>query len=44
MNMQIAVTIRPVRMFLRAKRRVIIGAGAFYRWTSATITQNSSAR
>ena len=44
MNMQIAHTIRPVRMFLRARRRVIIGRRAFYRWASATIEQNSSAR
>ena len=59
MNMQIAHTISPVRMFLRARRRVIIGGKntscarvaldvvarpARYRWTSATIAQNSSAR
>jgi hypothetical protein len=47
MNMQIAVTIRPVRMFLRASLRVIIGGripAAAYRWTSATIVQKSSAR
>jgi hypothetical protein len=44
MNMQIAHTIRPVMMFLRASRRVIIGRGAFYTWTSTTIAQNSSAR
>jgi hypothetical protein len=32
MNMQIPETIRPVRMFLRARRRVIfMGRDAFYR-------------
>jgi hypothetical protein len=44
MNIQIPDTISPVRMFLRASRRVIMGGGAFYRWASATIVQNSSAR
>jgi hypothetical protein len=60
MNMQIPHTISPVRMFLRASRRVIMSreeyllrpsgprsTGALpatYRWTSATIAQNSSAR
>ncbi len=49
MNMQMAHTISPVRMFLFARRRFIVGAkntrrGRAYRWTSATIAQNSSAR
>lgn len=44
MNMQIAHTISPVVMFLRASRLVIIGGLAFYRCLSATIAQNSSAR
>jgi hypothetical protein len=44
MNMQIAHTIRPVMMFLRASRRVIISELAFYRCTLTTIAQNSSAR
>jgi hypothetical protein len=44
MNMQIPHTISPVRMFLRASRRVIMSRGAFYRWASATIAQKSSAR
>jgi hypothetical protein len=49
MNMQIAPTIRPVRMFLFARRLVIMGAKntprtRAYRWTSATIAQNSRAR
>lgn len=43
MSMQIAPTIRPVRMFLTAKRRVMLGAGV-YSLTSMTIAQNSSAR
>jgi hypothetical protein len=44
MNMQIAATIRPVRTFLRASRRVIIGWRGFYRCASATIAANSRAR
>jgi hypothetical protein len=44
MNMQIPHTIKPVRMFFFAKRLVIMGRGAFYRWASATIAQNNSAR
>ena len=43
-SMQMAATIRPVQMFLRASRRVIIGGRAFYRRASATIATNSSAR
>jgi hypothetical protein len=42
--MQIAATISPVQMFLRASLRVIIGGRAFYNWASATIAANSSAR
>ncbi len=43
MNMQIAATISPVMMFLRASLR-FIRERAFYRRTSATIAPNSSAR
>lgn len=43
MNMQIAPMISPVRMFLSARRRVIMGSEG-YNFTSATIAQNNSAR
>jgi hypothetical protein len=49
MNMQMAHTISPVRMFFFASRRFIVGVKntsreGSYRWTSATIAQKSSAR
>jgi hypothetical protein len=43
MNMQIAATIRPVRMFFLARRRFMRRLEG-YNFASATIAQNSSAR
>ena len=44
MNSATAPASRPLRMFLRASLRVIIGGGAFYSRVSATIVANSRAR